>query len=78
MKTALLLSTLIAVSALLFVVAYLLVQFISDRTQQAKGDAAGAAEADRPETGRARQRPSRRYRRLGGRAPRASRKKTRP
>ncbi len=77
MKTALLLSILIAVSALLFAAAYLLAQYVSDRMRRAEDKAGDAAQAGRPETGQTQQRLSRRYRRLGRRAPRSSRRKAR-
>lgn len=77
MKTVLLLSILIAVSALVFATAYLLVQFVSDRMWQAEDKASDAAQAGTAETGQAQQRPSRRYHRVGERAPRSPRRKTR-
>jgi len=62
MQTALLLNALIAVAAVLFIGAYLLAQFITDRGRRAGGAASDAAPAKRLEAREERQPSSPRYR----------------
>lgn len=77
MDSTILLSILIAVAALLFVVAYLLVQFITERAPRAEAGGDGVSDGAKPppKPKRAEPRPSRRYRRAAAEPRDGSRKR---